>query len=48
MFTQMFEPTHLPIRLGLKNTPTAPLLRGKTPSANVPDMTLNNLIVGLQ
>ena len=34
--------------LGLQNTLTASLQRGKTPSMSVLDMTLNNLIVRLQ
>ena len=32
-----------PSRLGLQNTPTAPLQRGKTPPTSFLDMTLNNL-----
>ena len=38
----------LPSRLGLKNTPTASLQRGKTPPTSVLDMTLNNLMVRFQ
>ena len=35
-------------RLGLQNTLTAPLLRGKTPTTSVLDMTLNDLMVRFQ
>ena len=34
-----------PSRLGLYNTPTATLQRGKTPPTSVLGMTLNNLMV---
>ena len=35
-------------QLGLPNTPTASLLKGKTPPTSVLDMTLNNLMVRFQ
>ena len=35
----------LPSWLGLENTPTASLQRGKAPPTSVLDMTLNNLMV---
>ena len=35
-------------RLGLQNTPTASLQRGKTFPTNVLDMTPNNLMVSFQ
>ena len=39
----------LPSQLGLKNTLTAPLQRGKTPPlTSVLDMTLNNLMMRFQ
>ena len=38
----------LPSQLGLQNTLTAPLKRGKTPLMSVLDMTLNNLMVRIQ
>ena len=36
---------HLPSQLGMQNTPTASLQRGKIPLKECPDMTLNNLMV---
>ena len=41
-------PPILPSRLGLRNTPTAPLQRGKTTPTSVLDMTLNNLMGRVQ
>ena len=38
----------LSVGAGLGNTPTASLLRGKTPPTNVQDMTLNSLMVRFQ
>ena len=46
IFTQ---PSYLPSLLGLLNTPTASLLRSKTPlPTSVLNMTLNNLMVRFQ
>ena len=45
----LFNPYSLwPSRLGMLNTPTASLQRGKTPPTNVLIVTQNNLIVRLQ
>ena len=46
--THTHTSTQWPSRLGLQNTLTASLQRGKTPSTSVLDLTLNNLMVRLQ
>ena len=38
----------LPNQLGLYNSPTASLRKGKSPPSSIQDMTLNNLMVKLQ
>ena len=47
-FMIFFSAQHLPSRLGMYNTPTASLQRGKTHTMSILDMTLNNLMVKFQ